>query len=128
MKKLAACLLFLSVISLLNAVSQQVRKNDPSGAWKFEAPYAPEGFNTGTITVGQKEKLYTASISFSGSDYNIQGEKVKFEKDTLKFDIYIEGEVVSIIMKMTDNSSMNGKALYSAGEIPIASSRGSVKK
>ena len=129
MKNITSFILFILLFSLSDAVSQQGNKKvSPEGAWKFEAPYAPEGFNAGIITIGQKEKLYSAVISFSASDYEIQGEKVKFEKGTFQFDVYVEGETVSIILNMPDNTNMTGKALYSAGEIPLTAKRADSKK
>jgi hypothetical protein len=129
MKNFTSFILFLLLFPLSDAASQTDNKKvSPDGAWKFEAPYAPEGFNAGIITIGQKEKLYTAAISFSASDYKIQGEKVKFENGILQFDIYVEGETVSIILNMPDNSNLTGKALYSAGEIPLSAKRADSKK
>ncbi len=119
MKKLISfAMLLIFSISLINAQATKTKK-DPAGDWKFEAPSAPEGYNTGKITIGFAEKKYTAVITMTGSDYKINGENVKFENDTLTFSIYLEGETVGVKIKMEDAVKMTGAATYSQGEIPL---------
>ena len=115
-------MLVLFSISLTNAQTTKTKK-DPSGDWKFEAPYAPEGYTTGNITIGLAEKKFIVAISMPGSDYKINGENVKFENDSLKFSVYIEGENVGVKMKMEDASRMKGSALSSQGEIPLTAAK-----
>ena len=123
MKKLFSfALLLIFSISLINAQTTKTKK-DPAGDWKFEAPYAPEGYNTGKITVGFAEKKYTAVIIMTGSDYKINGENVKFENDTLTFSVNIEGETVGVKMKMEDTVKMTGAATSSQGEIPLTATK-----
>jgi len=115
-------MLLVFSISLINAQTTKTKK-DPAGDWKFEAPYAPEGYTTGKITIGFAEKKYTAVISMTGSDYKINGEKVKFENDTVSFSVYIEGETVGVKMKMEDTVKMTGAATSSQGEIPLTATK-----
>ncbi len=115
-------MLLVFSISLTNAQTTKTKK-DPAGDWKFEAPYAPEGYTTGKITIGLAEKKYTVTISMSGSDYKINGENVKFENDFLTFSVYIEGENVGVKMKMEDAVKMTGAATSSQGEIPVTASK-----
>ncbi len=122
---------FIAILALAVAsVSAQsgTKKLDPSGNWKFEAPYAPEGYTTGSIVVGMQEKVRTAAISFPGSDYNIPGEKVKFEGDSLRFEVYIDGSAIGIILKMESMTAMSGKAVTPDGEIPLTLKRESDTK
>jgi hypothetical protein len=119
MKKNILTLMLLSLICL-TSLGQQINKFNPSGTWNFEALYAPEGYQTGTIIVGQEAKQLTASMSFTGSEYKIPGEKVKQAGDSLKFAVYLEGEVISIALKMESNIKMSGKASYSEGEVPLS--------
>ncbi len=113
----------ISVLFLFIAVSvsaQTGTKNDNAiGKWKFEAPYAPEGFTAGTIEFSIADNKYTSSISFSGNDYKIPGDKTKIEKDSVSFSVLIEGNEVSITLKPESDSKMTGKAVYFEGEIPI---------
>jgi len=101
---------------------------DPIGTWKFEAPYAPEGYTSGTIVVGMAENKYNSTMVFTGSDYKLTGEKVKFEKDTVSFTIYIEGEDINVTLKMENGTKMAGKAVYSEGEVPLTMTKTVEKK
>jgi hypothetical protein len=126
MKKLIPfALLIIFSISVTSAQTSKVKK-DPVGDWKFEAPYAPESYTSGKVTVGFAEKKYSATMSFTGSDYKLPGENVKFEKDTLSLIVYVEGETVTITLKMDDADKMSGNAVYSDGSIPLTMAR--VKK
>ena len=123
MKKLLTfAMLVLFSISFVNAQTAKTKK-DPAGDWKFEAPYAPEGYTSGKITIGFAEKKYTAVISMTGNEYKINGENVKFENDTLTFSVYIEGETVGVKMKMEDPVKMTGAATSSQGEIPLTATK-----
>ena len=117
MKKVILIILFI-VFSLpfLTAQNSQEKKN-PVGTWKFEAPYAREGYTSGTIIVGQTDQIYTTSMSFTGNENKLTGDKVKFEKDTLLFSVYIEGEDVKVLIKIENEAKISGKAIYSEGEV-----------
>lgn len=120
MKSKILTLLVISFL-LVIAVSGQnnTKKISPVGKWKFEAPYAPEGYTSGIIEVGFAEKKYSASMMFSGGEYKLTGEKVKIENDTISFSVFIEGQGVAVKLKMEDSSKMSGKAVYSEGEVPL---------
>lgn len=119
MKKVILFVLFI-VFSLPVVTAQNnQKKKDPVGKWKFEAPYAPEGYTSGIIEVGFAEKKYSASMMFSGGEYKLTGEKVKIENDTISFSVFIEGQGVAVKLKMEDSSKMLGKAVYSEGEVPL---------
>ena len=117
----------LLCIPAITAQAQQTR-NDPVGNWKFEAPYAPEGYNTGTIQIGHTENKLTANIGFPGSDYKIPGEKVRFENDQLFLTVYIEGTDINIGLKMESNAKMSGAASTPDGQVPLTLVREEVKK
>jgi hypothetical protein len=117
-------ILFLLVFSIPAIHAQSSTKdNNPLGKWKFEAPYAPEGYTAGMIEVNLNEDKYTASISFPGIDYKFPGEKVKVEGENLFFVVYIQDSDVTINLKMDGNTKMAGKASYSEGEIPLTLTR-----
>ena len=123
MKKLLISL-FISVLCLqLVSAQTATTKKDPVGTWKFEAPYAPEGYTSGTIIVAFAEKKYSASMMFTGSDYKLPGDKIKIENDTITFSVYIESETVAVTLKMTEANKMAGKAVYSEGEVPLTLTR-----
>jgi hypothetical protein len=123
MKKLIPfAMLIIFSISVASAQTAKVKK-DPVGEWKFEAPYAPEEYTSGIVSVSFAEKKYSSTMSFTGSDYKLPCENVKFENDTLSLVVYVEGENVAITLKMEDNAKMSGKAVYSGGEIPLTLAR-----
>lgn len=115
------CILILSVFTL-SAQSTQTKLN-PVGTWKFDAPAAPEGYNSGNITVAIADKQHTASISFTGSEYKLPAEKVKVTGDSLIFSVYLEGESINMYLRMTPDNKMTGKAVYSQGEVPLTLTR-----
>jgi hypothetical protein len=116
-----AAILFLFVIIGITSVSAQNTKSkiDHQGTWKFEAPYAPEGYTSGTIVVGKAEQKPTAIMSFTGSDFKLSGEKVLVDKDTLTFSVYLEGQDIKVLLKIENATKMTGKAVYSEGEVPL---------
>lgn len=108
---------FLTLVTL-NAQTN-VRSSSPVGSWKFEAPYAPEGYTSGTIIVAKSGQKYTASMQFTGSDIILPGEKVTVENENLSFSILIQDQDVKIALKVESGSKMSGKAVYSEGEVPL---------
>lgn len=119
--------ILLFTISMVAAQNQNTKKS-PAGKWRFEAPYAPEGYTSGVIEVALADNAYTTSISFSSTDYKIPADKTVVEKDTVSFTINIEGNEVSVSLTMEEANKMNGKALYSGGEIPLTLTRETKEK
>jgi hypothetical protein len=123
MKKVIVALVFI-VFGLINASSQNNQsKPNPIGTWKFAAPYAPEGYSSGTIILGFSEQKHTATMAFSGSEYKIPAENVKAVNDSVLFSIFLEGQDVKVMLKIENDTNMSGKAVYSEGEVPLALSR-----
>jgi len=117
--------LFVILLLSASAISAQSSRDKKAvtGKWKFEAPYAPEGYTSGAIEFSFAENKYSSSISFTGSDYKIPGEKTKVENDTVSFVVYVESEQVAISLKLESELKMAGKAVYSQGEIPLTLTR-----
>ncbi len=111
-------LLLLLNVSVISAQDSKASKN-PAGKWKFEAPYAPEGYTSGTIDISFAENKYSTTISFTGSDYKIPGDKIKVEKENVSFVVLVEGNEVAISLAAENDLKMSGKAVYSEGEIPL---------
>ncbi len=119
MKKLFLLIsvIFLFVTGLAAQNGQQ--KKDPVGTWKFSAPYAPEGYQSGTITVSEAEQKLVAAMAFTGVDYSFTGSNIKFEKDVLSFYISVESESVTVTLKIEEPLKMTGTAVYSGGTVPL---------
>jgi hypothetical protein len=117
-KAILFILLIIVSLHLLTAQKNQVTKN-PVGSWKFESPYSPEGYKSGTIVVGLMEKKYSAAIYFTGRENKIVGEKVKVVNDSILFSVYLEDQDIKVMLKIEDASKLTGKAIYSEGELPL---------
>jgi hypothetical protein len=124
MKRVTILVLFLIIgISAVSAQNAKPKTN-PVGIWKFEAPYAPEGYQSGTIVLGKEDKKDIATMSFTGSEEKMPGENVKIGKDSTTFSVYMQGEDISVVLKPETEVKMSGKAVYSQGEVPLALTKG----
>lgn len=119
MKKGILAILFIVISMPFLTAQNDQPKNNPIGTWKFEAPYAPEGYTSGTIVVGLTEQKHTTTMSFTGSDYKIPGEKIKAQNDSILFTIFLEGQDINVLLKIENETKMSGKAVYSEGEVPL---------
>jgi len=117
---IAVLFLFLSVTL---SAQTTAKKDNALGRWKFEAPYAPEGYTTGIIEFSFADNKYSSVISFTSYDYKIPGDKTKIEKDTVTFSVVVEGNEVAITLKAEGDSKMTGKAVTYDGEIPLTLTR-----
>jgi hypothetical protein len=118
-KKLFVFIVISIFIVSASAQTGSTPKTNPVGTWKFDAPYAPEGYTTGTIVVGFAEQKTTTTMSFTGSEYKLPGENVKTPNDSIMFSIYLEGQDIKVMLKMETETKMSGKAVYSEGEVPL---------
>jgi hypothetical protein len=123
MKKLFLIMAVIFLTASLSFSQNTKSAKDPAGQWNFSAPYAPEGYTSGTVAVTFAEKKYGASMAFTGLEYKFTGENVKFANDTLSFSIYIEGETINVTLKMEDALKMAGSAVYSGGSVPLTLSK-----
>ena len=119
MKIVTYVVLLLLISSSLISGQPSNEKNDPVGKWLFAAPYAPEGYTAGTIEVVYSEKKYSATMTFSVGENKFIGDRVRFENDTLYFNVFIEGQDVAVKLKYEDKTKMNGKAIYTKGVVPL---------
>jgi hypothetical protein len=116
-----ATILLLFIIIGITTISAQNTKSkiNPDGTWKFDAPYAPEGYTSGTIVVGRAEQNPTATMSFTGSEFKLSGEKVVVASDSIRFSVYLEAQDIKVFLKIENATKMTGKAVYSEGEVPL---------
>ena len=118
MKRNIVTLILISLFFIAaSAQKVSVQKKDPVGKWKFELLNGPEGYTSGIMNVGFAENKYSATMIFSNGDYQVPGEKVSFVKDSLNFLMYAEGEEITVLLKQTEPLKMEGKILYSEGEL-----------
>ncbi|HVN57185.1 MAG TPA: hypothetical protein VMT63_02710 [Bacteroidales bacterium] len=118
--------LFLIFIALatINLTAQTTKqKHNPEGKWEFEAPSAPGGYTSGVVEVTKTDSKLTATMSFSGNDYKFPVDQVKFENDTLKINLNVDGTDVNIRIKFEEPDKLSGVAVTNDGEIPLTLTR-----
>jgi hypothetical protein len=119
MKRVTILVLFMIIgISAISAQDTNTKINH-EGTWKFEAPYAAEGYTSGTIVFARSEQKPTATISFTGSDYKLPGANVMVKNDVVTFSVSLESQDIKVSLKMENATKMTGKAVYSEGEVPL---------
>jgi hypothetical protein len=120
MKKLFVIFLLMGFsLGVLIAQNNHV-KVSPVGTWKFDAPYAPEEYNSGIIVVETHEKKLTGNMSFKGNDFKFPCENLKADDDSILFSVYIQGQDVKIMLKIENDTLISGKAIYTEGEVPLS--------
>ncbi len=122
MKNRIFLLLLVSSLLAISVSGQSTNKNKFSGTWKFEAPYAPEGYTSGFLNVGNVLQKDTTSMSFAGFDFKYPCENVRADRDSIFFSVYIQGDV-RLLLRIENDTLMSGKAIYSEGEVPLTLKR-----
>ena len=90
------------------------------GEWKYEAPYAPYGYQEGVFkfTKVKKELLGTVSLG----TYETELEGLTVDKNVLKFYVTVEGTQVD--MELTfDKKTFSGVARSMQGDIPLTGTK-----
>lgn len=128
MKNKSLVLLFLALVSVMSASGQKPAPAELSGKWKFEAPAAPEGFTSGDIDISLVENVYKVSLAFTGSDYRLEGDRAAVVDGSFVFVVYLQGQEITIMLKMDGQDKMNGLALHPEGEVPLTLVRNIDKK
>jgi hypothetical protein len=119
MKNRILTLFVISFISVFALSAQTNGKKSPMGTWKFAAPYAPEGYGTGTIVFGNVDQKNTATMAFGDSEYKLTGENIKIKNDSIFYSVFLEGQDIKVLLKVESDTNMTGKAVYSEGEVPL---------
>ena len=121
MKKLLYIAMLLIACSfIVSGQSTAKSGKNPTGKWTFEAPYAPEGYQAGSIEITFSENKYHAAMVFANSNNPFPGGNVTFEKDTLRFTVFVENQDVAVSLALAGENKMAGKAVYSEGVVPLA--------
>lgn len=107
------------VASFTSAVSAQ-RKVDPTGTWAYEANAAPYEYSSGDIVIAKEAKDYTVKMVLG--EFEMEAEKVVYEKNVLTFVMYIETETVDFKLTV-QKDTIEGTASYSEGTIPITAKK-----
>ena len=97
------------------------KKVDPVGTWSYEAEYAPYEYSEGDIVVSKEGKDIKVEIKL-GEYYKITANKVEYKDNVLSFDVYVEGETVSIETTL-EKETHEGTASYSEGTLKLSGKR-----
>jgi hypothetical protein len=92
-------------------------KKDFMGDWKFTSQYAPEGFQTGTFVIGEKEGALTGEIKFADG-YSVPMKNVVVTNGVLKFNISVDYNDVPITATVEGNK-LKGSASSPDGNLPF---------
>lgn len=109
----------------LQAFMTDPKEVDPTGTWSFTAPNAPEGYGAGDIQVTKTESQYKVTLKFG--EYAITAMGVKYEKNILTFQVYLEGEYINIKATFSPDG-VKGSASYSEGQVDFTAKKKETKK
>ena len=110
-KTLLFCLFIMFFLSGTLSLDAQVKKTY-QGKWNFEAPTAPEGYNTGVITF----KADSSVMEFSGGYYIYPSSRLQAKSDSIIYTTNVDGEMVLFSLKIKDKSNITGDAVWSTGQ------------
>jgi len=106
--------LFLAMV--VGNVFATTNAKDVVGTWNYEAPYAPYEYSKGKLVFTENGDKVEGKIKIGS--YEIEMRNVKLEGENISFGAYVEGEYVSIKMKV-DKKKFTGTASYSEGTIDV---------
>jgi hypothetical protein len=105
--------LFILLFSLLGSLTSNAQiKPAYLGEWSFNAPFAPEEFNYGTIEI-KKDSIITI---FPESKYKAFSTWVKVRNDSIIYISIIDDTEVLFSLKIEDETNIKGNAVWSDGE------------
>lgn len=99
-------------------------KKEFLGEWKFESPYAPEGYQNGIFFIQEKEGALAGEIRF-GDQYKVEMKDMVIADGMLKFGINVDYNYVNIKATIEDNK-LKGSASTPEGDLPFEATK--VKK
>lgn len=118
MKNLPSKMLFSLILGLAVTLTLNAQTPDKFiGTWDQDAPDASE-YETAKVVI-DKQAITT---TFSNGSQNT-AEQVKYESDTLKFNMDVDGEWVTCYLVVKDKNNLKGYATWSSGESDLILTR-----
>lgn len=111
--------IIISIFLMFSNRAEAQIKKEIIGSWNFKCPYAPEGFDSGIIDI-QKDSVFTTFVSIT---YKFPSTWIKVRKDSLLYNVNINGDDVLYSLKLENKDTINGKAKTSYGESPLILSK-----
>ena len=114
MKKRMLYLVVTGFLVLVSIVTFAQIQKTYTGDWKFEAPDSPEGSTSGIVTLKQNSAIMT----FDGYEI-FPSSWVKVKNDSIIYEVAFGDTNVVFSLKVIDDNTMSGKAVWDEGETPI---------
>ena len=113
--------LFTTICLTFIVLNGQTTKKiaEPTGKWRFETPYASEGYQKGQVEIRKSAEIYSAAISFADTVYKLYANNVKYAAGVVDFVLYIEGQPINISLSYTHPDTLKGRAFTPEGEMPM---------
>lgn len=92
-----------------------------TGSWTYSAPYAPYGYETGTIVLTQKDQKSTALVEIGYS--KLENIEVTQKEEKLLFSLFIEGTTVEVMLSPNGKDELIGTAQVDGSEIKVVAKR-----
>ncbi len=115
MRNLGIVLGMLVVMLAGNAIAGTNSK-EVVGTWNYEAPSAPYEYSKGQLIFTEVDSKLDGKIKIG--NYEMPMRNVKLEGNNLEFGTYMEGEYISIKLKV-DKKAFTGTASYSEGTVEL---------
>ncbi|SDM22474.1 hypothetical protein SAMN04488514_106139 [Kriegella aquimaris] len=93
-----------------------VLKDNLSGGWAYSVAEAPEGYEKGFLLIFKEGDSYKVQVQVG--NMTMLGENVSVKKNTISFEVQVEGENVSVVLT-ADGSKISGTSTSSAGVLKI---------
>ncbi len=96
------------------------------GTWKYNAPDAPYGYQTGILTFKKKDQKWVGILNLNGNKQKVSNLKV--EKQKVSFVIWEQGTKVTVHLLFADSKKFDGTVSYAEQTIKITGQKSSAEK
>lgn len=93
----------------------------PVGNWAYTAPGVAEGYTTGEMIIAETGDGFTVVMALD-EFYQVETRDVKYEKNLLTFNLYVESELVTVSGKF-NKDEFTGTVSYSEGVFDLTARR-----
>lgn len=94
---------------------------NPVGTWAYTAPNVAEGYTTGEMIITETEDGFRVVMALD-EYYQVEARDVKYEKELLTFNLYVESELVTVSGEF-NKDEFTGTVSYSEGVFDLTATR-----
>ncbi|MCK3684163.1 hypothetical protein [Maribellus sp. YY47] len=121
MKKLIVFAIIVMALASMSFSTESAGHKNLIGNWKYKVTTAPPGLDSGWIKISEKEgKLVGQIEAVDGT--KMEMKNISFEKEELKFGVYVEYDYVSIKAKVK-GKELTGTVASPEGEMQITAQK-----